>query len=229
MTYHYHPKGIHTANMPVPDRAVRVQSLLSVRPFITIAPQVGAESASLPHRLAEALDERDPKSPAWSHWDQELIEKVSADSHVPTELVASLDSSGHWWVDDLLGGVAGRPDETFIFNRLKKTVRGLARSGNVILVGHGSTLMTRDLPGGTHLRLIAPNDFRVNKLAERLGVPVREAAKYLRRLERQRKAFFARFWPGRPLSPEIFTAVFNVAKLDETRLLHGILGILHKS
>jgi len=211
--------------MPFADRDFEASGSTPIRPFISIAQQVGAECVSLPQRLADVLNEGS-RAPKWSHWDQELIEKVSTDSKIPAELIASLDTAAYSWVDDILCGISGRPDELIVFHRLKEAFRELACSGHVILVGHGSTYMTHDLATGLHLRLIAPMDFRIEKLAARLNLPAHKAAQRLRRLDKRRKAFFTRFWPGRPLGPETFAAVINIAELDEERVTRAVVAML---
>jgi cytidylate kinase len=146
---------------------------------------------------------------------------------VPAKLITSLETSGHSWLDDLLTGLSGRTDEVVIFHAVRDTIRDLASTGNVILVGHGSVYITRDLPGGTHVRLIAPYELRVTNVAERFGLSNREAARYMHRLDRQRAAFFRRFWPDRPLVAELFTAELNVAELNQEQLIRVIVAMSH--
>ena len=225
MRKRYFPASVRTANLPMAGRPPAAPVSRSLRRFITIAQQVGAECPSLPGKLAQTLSAIDPLGPAWSHWDQELVEKVSASRHVPTELITSLETSGHSWLDDLLTGLSGRTDEVVIFHAVRDTIRDLASTGRVILVGHGSVYITRDLPGGTHVRLIAPYELRVKNVAERFALSNREAERYMRRLDRQRAVFFHRFWPDRPLVAELFTAELNVAELDEQQLIGAIVAM----
>src|SRR5438045_2963420 len=106
----YRPKNFHTANMPLPERQLpspRAEAAPpAVQPFITIAQQAGAECPALPQRLVDLLNAREPRArataPPWSRWDQELIEKVSADNRIPPELITSLETTGYSWIDDLL-------------------------------------------------------------------------------------------------------------------------------
>jgi hypothetical protein len=200
----------------------------SVRPFITIAQQAGAESFSLPERLAELLNAGDPGA-RWLRWDQELIQRVSADSKIPADLIQSLETSGHSWIDDLLAGVFKRPDDLAVFRRLKASVRDLARGGHAILIGHGSVYMTRDLPGALHIRLIAPLDFRIKNVAARFKLSAAAGARHMRRLDRQRRAFFRRFWPDLPLTAERFAAVFNSAQLNQEQLAQAIVAMLRSA
>lgn len=226
MPNRYLPKGVRTANMPMsggqpaPSRKSLTQS------FITISQQTGAECFSLPERVAQILTALDPTGPAWSHWDQELVEKISQSQHIPAQLINSLELSGHSWIDDMLTGISGRTDEMVIFHAIKQGVRELARGGRVVLVGHGSVYLTRDLPGGLHVRLIAPMAIRTRNVAARFQIPPEKAMRRMRRLDRQRQAFFNRFWPDTPLSAELFAATLNTKELDEDQLTRAIVALL---
>ena len=48
-------------------------------------------------------------------------------------------------------------------------VRALAEVGRVIIVGRGGVFITRDLPGGIHVRLVAPREWRVRR--GRVAIP----------------------------------------------------------
>lgn len=225
MPAHYLPKGIHTANMPqVPAQPSTEASI--VLPFITIAQQIGAEIPTLPQRLSEILSAQAGGRAAWSRWDRELISKVSQDSRIPADLIESVETSGHSWLDDLLNGIAGRVDEMVIFHRIRDAVRAVAQSGHAILIGHGSAYFTRDLPGGLHVRLIAPLPLRTRHVAERFNFTAEKAARHIRQIDRQRQNFFSQFGVRNTLDAETFSAVLNTAQLDEGRIVQAILAMI---
>jgi hypothetical protein len=229
MATHYVPKSIHTANMPIPEPHAPSRRAAGggVR-FITVAQQVGAEAADLPRRLAERLTARDGGGDGgtWLSWDEELIDKVSADSHIPADVIQSFETSGHSWLDDLLNGIAGRTDHLAVFHRVRDTVRALAEQGRAILVGHGSVYLTRDLPGGLHVRLYAPQAARVERVARRFDLTPPRALKHMRQLDRSRSAFFARFFPDQPLTFDLFSAALNTSVLDERQVIEAILAMM---
>lgn len=228
MPAHYVPKGIHTANMPhIPPRSAGQAP--RVLPFITIAQQIGAEVPNLPQRLAEILSADATDGPPWSHWDRELIVKVSQDSRIPTELIESVETSGHSWLDDLLNGIAGRVDEMVILHRIRDAVRAVAQSGRAILIGHGSVYFTHDLPGGLHVRLIAPMPVRLAQVGSRFNLTPEKAARHIRQMDRQRQEFFSRFGVPHTVEPESFSAVLNTGELDENPIIGGILAMLPQS
>ena len=110
-------------------------------------------------------------------------------------------------------------------HRLRDTVRRLAAQGHVVLVGHGAVFMTRDMPGGIHIRLVAPLRQRTENLARSLQVPFSEAAERLKLLQRNWTAYLRRFWPTQNLAPETFAATFNATAVDQTHLVHCIVSV----
>jgi len=107
-----------------------------------------------------------------------------------------------------------------------RTIRALATAGPTVIVGRGGVYATSDLPGGVHVRLVAPVESRVAHMAQQMNVPKETAAAEVRRLDRDREAFHRRYWPGQALLPEIFTATFNTAAATENQMVNCILALL---
>jgi len=194
--------------------------------FITIAWQIGAGGWSLPQRLAEAMNVHSSnKEPVWTSWDRELIDKVAADYHLPVQSIQKLEQSGYTWTDSFISGLGGVPDEFAILHRLKESVRTLAFSGRVILVGHGSVFLTRDIPGGLHIRLVAPLEQRIENVASRTHLSLHEAALHLKHSQRNWTRFIRRYWAEQSLAPETFAATLNTAGMDEDHLVRCIASL----
>lgn len=190
--------------------------------FVTISRQAGAGGRSLAVRLAELLNQVDPAPPGqspWTIWDHELTEKVALDYGFDESTVDKLEDGHHPWFADLLSGLVGqdpsKPDEFKVYKRTAAAIRGLARVGRAIIVGRGGVFITRDLPGGVHVRLVAPHEARVAHMAELLKVDRREATKQVDQLDRFRDAFLRRYWPAGSLAPENFTVTINMAGVGE--------------
>jgi hypothetical protein len=163
--------------------------------------------------------------PAWSAWDREIIEKAVAEYDLPQQTIEYVEHSGYSWLDTFVSGLGGFPDDFAIVHRLRDTVRRLATEGHVVLVGHGAVFMTRDMPGGVHIRLVAPLRQRTESLARSLQVPFSEAAERLKHLQRNWTAYLRRFWPTQSLAPETFAATFNVAAFDQAHLVRCIVSV----
>lgn len=198
----------------------------SARSFVTISRQIGIRFPSLPPLVAEALSATaSANQPAWSAWDREIIAKAVAEYGFPEQTIEYVEQSGYSWLDTFVSGLGGCPDDFAIVHRLRDTVRRLAAQGHVVLVGHGAVFMTRDVPGGIHIRLVAPLRQRTENLARSLGVPFSAAAERLKLLQRNWTAYLRRFWPTQSLAPETFAATFNAAALDQAHLVHCIVSV----
>jgi cytidylate kinase len=202
-------------------------------PFVTISRQAGAGGRAVARRLAARLNAVDPGELPWTVWDNELVELVARDHHLPRRAVASLEDERPSWLELALGSLsvsAGaeerHPDEVKVYHRVAQTIRSLAELGRVIIVGRGATFVTAGMPGGVHVRLVAPLDYRVDATAKTMSVSRDDAAKWVRDRDRNREAFYRRHWPGRPLTPESFTVTYNTAATSAERLVESMLPLV---
>jgi Cytidylate kinase-like family len=82
------------------------------------------------------------------------------------------------------------------------------------------------MPGGVHVRLVAPLGFRITATAKSRGIPAAEAAVWVRERDANREAFYRRHWPSHPLNAEDFTATFNSAAIARERLVECLLPLI---
>jgi len=71
----------------------------------------------------------------------------------------------------------------------RETIRKLAVSGNVILVGRGSALLCSGLPHVLRVRLVAPFEFRIRNFAQSHGIPEQEAVRVVRTNDAARRRY----------------------------------------
>ena len=110
-----------------------------------------------------------------------------------------------------------------------QTVRALASAGRVVIVGRGGVYATADMPGGVHVRLIAPLEHRIRHMMRRNRLSPEQAAQYVSRYDREREVFHRRYWPTDALLPEIFTLTLNAAAIPEDSLVECVLPLLAAS
>ncbi|MCC6240935.1 MAG: cytidylate kinase-like family protein [Phycisphaerales bacterium] len=200
-------------------------------PFITISREAGAGAKQIAQRLVQRLNEIDPAPVPWTSWDRELIEKVATDHNISHEVVESLMERDRSWLSDILSGLAvgsKSPSDETIFRNVSTTVRALARAGRVVIVGLGGVFITGDLAGGVHVRRVASADKRIDALARRRGIPRTQAETEMRRLERNRQAFFTSYWPQRSLSSDAFDLTLNVGRLTEAQMIECIVPLIRQ-
>jgi hypothetical protein len=120
-------------------------------------------------------------------------------------------------------------DEFQVYRRVAGAVRALARAGRAIIVGRGGVYAASDLPGGVHIRLVAPLQGRVRHMARVLNFTEVAAAREVRRLDRYRETFHRRYWPDHALLPEIFTLTLNSAQVEVAQMVECIVPLIPQS
>lgn len=199
-----------------------------VRPFVTISREGGAGGRTIGSRLVDRLNELDPGEPPWSLWDKGLVEKVANEHHISQEAIEALESSHKPWMQEFLAGLSMQADpaDVRIYRMVGTAIRALAAQGRVVVVGRGGAFITRNMPGGVHLRLVAPTEFRIDAMARQLNIAREAAAEHVRQLDHQRAAFYKRFWPKNTFTPDAFTLTINTANADEQRAVECILPLV---
>ena len=221
--------AIRSVPVPVHEPA---EAPSAFKPFITISREPGAGAWTLAQQLVAALDAPGGGEHAWTCWDRELMEKVATDQNIHAPLMQSLEESSHSWLSDFFGSLsmsnAAPGDEASLYTKVAGTVRALAQAGHTIIVGGGGVFITRRMPGGIHVRLIAPLEHRIAALAQREGVSKDEAAARIRRLEKNRQSFFKRYWPKELISPESFTVTLNTARIKSGTIVEIIRALVRQ-
>jgi hypothetical protein len=87
--------------------------------------------------------------------------------------------------------------------------------------------VTEDIPGGVHVRLVAPLEHRVAQFAKERALPLERARAEVHRIEREREAFYHRFFPDKPIAPEQFTITLNTAVISEAKQAAAVIALLH--
>jgi cytidylate kinase len=211
------------------------QETLATWPFVTISRQAGAGGVTFSRHLAEHLNNRFPNPPEhpWQSFDHELVERIAADHHLSTDLIESLEKSSHTWISEFFSGLSlsdQNPSEMHVFRRVVQTVRALARAGHVIMVELGGMLITRDMPWGIHVRIVAPFEFRVKNLARLEKISEKEAREAVTLRDRDRDAFLAKFWPAQhPLRPEMFHLTLNSSLMSEQEMAQAVMPLIHET
>ncbi|MGE5609410.1 MAG: AAA family ATPase [Bacillota bacterium] len=221
-------------SVPVPPKSPSDQSQPTrAAPFITISREPGAGGLTLGKALAEALTTSDPEQRPWTCWDRELVEKVAAEYHLPQNMVESLEETRHSWLADLLESLsfsdrAPATDEATIYARVAETIRAMARAGRVIIVGRGGVFVTRHMPAGIHVRLVAPLEYRIAFMAKLRSISSEAAVAYVKEVDHNRRAFFERHWPGESLKSEAFTLTMNSAAIPMPAMIDILKTLVHQ-
>lgn len=162
----------------------------------------------------------------WNVFDSRIVDEIAQVSHIHQRLIQSVDERVHskWeqtWREMLLDDL---PDRRYLIH-LKEVVMTLAHSGNVVLVGRGAQYF---LPSrcGLRVRLVAPKDIRMHRLAERRGISPGEALVEINRTDLERKTFVKKVFKREIGLATDHDLIINAGRLTEEEIAHLVFAAL---
>jgi cytidylate kinase len=103
-----------------------------------------------------------------------------------------------FFVDELVDDLFSlRPPSWVLMPQLIETTTNLAITGHAILVGHGATMITAELPNVFHVRLTGSLSRRIERVEKNLGRTHEEAAKLVRQVDHKREKYAKAYFHAR--------------------------------
>lgn len=146
-------------------------------PFITISRQTGAGGHTLAEAILKELEAtRSPVSGAWQILDQDLCQKVMDDPklYYPMQWLLT-ERFEKEFIDYLAQMIAKTSPQIAVYHKIFRIIRTFATAGKVIVVGRAGAFITKDLPLGIHVRLVAPRALRIQNMMRVFGMRKGEA------------------------------------------------------
>jgi len=198
---------------------------------VTISRQAGCGAFEIAEQLAEYLESRLPKGPRWAVFDRNLVQKVLEDHRLPGNLAKFMPenwiSEIHDTLDDFLGL---HPPSWILVKQTAETILGLAKLGNVILVGRAANIITARLPNVFHVRLVASLESRLQQIQETHQLKRSSALEFMHREDKGRQRYLKKYYGQDINDPLLYHLVINTdlmnypwaAKLIGDCVLHNL-------
>ena len=93
-------------------------------------------------------------------------------------------------------------------------IRGLAQEGNVLIAGRGGQVLLRRHSGVLHVQIVAPADYRLGVIMDRLQITKRDAQNRLRANDRARFDYVRRYHDADWLDPTLYHLTINTARVS---------------
>jgi len=168
---------------------------------ITIAREYGAGGGEVAKRLAEAL--------GWEVLDRELLHQAAEIEQVPDADLERLDEKAVSMADRF----SLHPPHQKYLHGLTQAVHRAVERGNVVLVGRGARHLLGEKPDAFHLRLVAPREWRAQRMARLEGWSAAEAHSRCLEVDRIRELFARYFFGDAAIQPAQYDLVVNTARV----------------
>jgi cytidylate kinase len=176
------------------------------RPTICISRQYGAFGAAMGRMVAERL--------GFGFYSDELINDIADKAHVRLQVVQSLDERVQDGIAEWVAGLIKRgvfaPSD--YLRNLSNVVLTLARHGKGVIIGRGAHFML-DTKTTLRVRVIAPLEVRVARIAERDGLSEADARAKVLRIDGERVAFNRHHYNADLTDPNNYDMVLNTGTL----------------
>jgi hypothetical protein len=176
------------------------------QPMVCVSREYGARGAEMGRMMAEQLGFR--------FYSQELIHDVAQAAQVRDQLVESLDErvqdSISAWVSGLIKRGVFAPSD--YLRNLSKVVLTLGRHGKGVVVGRGAHFLL-DPQVTLRVRVIAPIELRMARIAARDGLSRDDARAKILRIDGERIAFNKQHYGADISDPSHYDLMVNAGTL----------------
>ncbi len=167
---------------------------------ITISRQMGSLGRQVAEEVARCLNYR----VVW----RDVINEAASRAGVPEVALATIDEL------DLIGLRPSAEARKAYHNAVHQIMAELADSGNVVIVGRAGQVILRGRPGVLHVRVYAPLDLRVERIAERHNVSLETARTQVLTSDQSRTRYLKKYYQSRWDDPDLYDLMINTEHLD---------------
>jgi cytidylate kinase len=185
-------------------------------PFITISRQAGAGGTIVGEKLIDFLNTHKKTSiHFWTLFDKNLIKLVIEEHHMPEDFKHYIDETKFSELQSVFEQICGlHPSTSKLMTKTCRTILNLAAIGYVVLIGRGANILTRSLPGGFHVRLIADVDWRLRNLEKNNNLTRKEAIRFLETEDNNRREYVKKIFNKDVGDIFLYDLIINTGKVS---------------
>ena len=188
-----------------------------LKPFVTISRQAGAGGITIGEKLVKFLGEEDKETACpWTLFDQNLVTKVMEEHRFPENYTQFMPEDRISEIQDMIEELFGlHPSSWALARKTSETILHLARMGNVILVGRGTSVITRKfLPGGLHVRFVGSLEKRIQHIQDYYRISHAQAAEFIKKQDLGRKHYLKYHFDKDIEDPLLYDLIINTDNIS---------------
>ena len=178
-----------------------------ILPVITLSREPGSGGKLVAQAVADKL--------GLDLFHHDIIDAMAKNADTSTRVIRTLDERGISMLEDWVSAaISDRhlwPDE--YVQVMMRVIGTIGRHGKAIIVGRGANFV---LPPENRfrVRIIAPLELRVNRVAETFGVSKKEAKRRVLRTESDRRAFVRKYFHSDIRDPSNYDMILSTGTLS---------------
>jgi cytidylate kinase len=182
-------------------------------PFVTISRETGAGDIRFSDLLIEYLNNNDlHRKNEWKIFDKNILEQIVKDHDLPSEMAKYISEKRISEMQDVIEQLFSlHPSEQILIKKASSTILHLALLGDVILIGRGSNIITRNLSGGLHIRLIDSVERKIKNIQDVFNISKIEAVKFIKKEDKEKKLYLKKYFSTDIDNPLNYSLVLNLS------------------
>jgi cytidylate kinase len=199
-------------------------------PFITLSRETAAGATTIGQELVTLLNQEiESDAQGWMFLDKDLLTQALLHHQLPAQLAAYLPEDRISETQAVIGELVGlHPSLWQLEQKIAESILQLAHVGHVIFVGRGAHLITRTLPAGLHVRLVASMQTRIHRMSAALKCPPDDAFRHIERQDLARRRFVRSHFDSDLEDPHQYAMVLNTDHLTPTAAARTIVAALRE-
>jgi cytidylate kinase len=179
------------------------------QPTVTISREFGCEALPIAQKVQALLQEKTGTS--WGIMDRATLDRLAHNHALSEEVFRNLGGK-NGFLDDMMSTIlTDWTSDKDYYQLLCNQIVPFAKAGNVIIVGVGAGILTRNMPNCHKFRIIAPMAYKIQSFASRHQMNEHEAEKTIVKLQKQRTAFIKDFLNHDVNDITLYDVIFNKA------------------
>ena len=229
-TYLEHGLSVLHARLRTPRAPASPASHAEIHPFVTLSRETGAGATTLGLELIPLLDREFQGDDArWVLLDRDLLDQALKHHRLPATLAEYLPEDRVSEIRATIGELVGlHPSLWQLEQKVSEAVLQLAHVGHVILAGRAAHLITRALPGGLHVRLVASRDVRIARTAAAQHCSHAVAAAQVDKADEARRRFVRQNFDADLDDPHAYDLVLNTDRLSARAAAEVVIAALRQ-
>ena len=190
-------------------------------PCLLVSNETGSEGSQVARLAGARL--------GWPVFDRELVDQIAQHAHVRQELIESVDEHTRSKWQEVLYALLQSDEvsaDTYLYH-LQQILMALGHHGDAVIVGRGAQF-TLPAVGSLRVRVVAPFELRVQRVAKRAGLTPEDALLRVRTRDNSRADFIRKTFHRDIRSPLNYDLVVNTGEMNVELATRIVLAALHE-
>lgn len=200
---------------------------------ITISRDTGCSGVPIVKEVIKELNSRlkgvNKKHP-WKFVSKEIFKKSAKKLNVDLEIFDRIENvTDRSFVEEIIKSFSTEkyPSEFKIRKTFKEVIQSVEKSGGVVILGRAGVAIVQHNRRNLHIKLTAPLEWRVSKVARSYKISDAKAQKYVAESDRKRSNF-KRYFMRRKVDFSDYDVVLNVSTLTKREICTAIVAMIEE-